>query len=135
GDDICQQQAAAPVDMEPTLFDIMFTDLKDGINTCLKNDGGNAATADIPMGGNTLTNIAAAGARTEPARFSDVQDNKGQYVATVGGTGDAITLTPTIAVTAYAAGQRFTFVAGGTTTGSDTVNVLCVCAKSVKPNA
>lgn len=131
GDNTWAQAAAAPVNIEAPDHDVHDTDLKDGINACLKKDGGNTATADIPMGGFTLTNISAAGARTEPARFSDVQDNKGQYVATVGGTADAITLTPSIAIGAYAAGQRFTFVAGGTNTGATTVNISGLGAKSI----
>lgn len=42
---------------------------------------------------------------------------------TVGGTADVITLTPTPAITAYADGQVFEFVATGTNTTNVTVNV------------
>ena len=101
------------------------------INATLKKDGGNTATANIPMGGYTLTNIANATARTSPASFAQAQDNAAQYIATVGGTADVITLTPTVAITAYAAGQRFQFIASGTNTGAVTVNVSSVGAKSV----
>lgn len=132
GDDVFAQEQANAVNIEATRLDTHATDLKDGINACLKKDRGNTATADIPMGGFTLTNIAAAGARTEPARFADVQDNLGQYVATVGGTADAITLTPSIAITAYAARQRFSFIASGDNTGAATVNVSGVGAKDIK---
>lgn len=45
------------------------------------------------------------------------------YVPTVGGTANAITLTPTIPITSYANGQRFTFVPPGNNTGAVTVNV------------
>lgn len=134
GDDVFAQQAAAPVDIEPTLMDTHDTDLKDGINACLKKDGGNTASADLPMGGFKHTNVAEAAARTQYARFSQVQDNKGQYIATVGGTADAITLTPSPAITAYAAGQRFSFIAGSTNTGAATVNVSSVGAKDIKRN-
>ena len=125
------EDAAASTAILATLHDTHDQDITDGINTALCKDGGNTATADIPMGGFTLTNIAAAGARTEPARFSDVQDNKGQYVASVGGSANAITLTPTIPITAYAAGQRFSFIAGSTNTTATTVNVSTVGAKSI----
>jgi hypothetical protein len=134
GDDLYQQQAAAPVDIEPTLMDIEATDVKDGLNACLKKDGGNTASADIPMGGFKFTNVAEAVARTQYARFSQIQDNKGQYVASVGGTADAITLTPSPAITAYAAGQRFTFIALATNTTAVTVIVSSVGAKSVVRN-
>lgn len=131
GDDTWTQAAAAPRNIEADDHDVHDTDIKDGINACLKKDGGNTATSDIPMGGFTITNISAAGARTEPASYGDVQDNKGQYVASVGGTADVITLSPTIAITAYAAGQRFTFIAGASNTGATTVNVSGVGAKSI----
>ena len=134
GDDTWQHAAAAPVDIVAPDHDNHDTDVANGVNVCLKKDGGNTATADIPMGGFTLTNIAAAGARTESASFADVQDNKAEYVATVGGTADAITLTPTIAITAYVAGQRFSFIAGGDNTAATTVSVSAVGAKSVVRN-
>ena len=105
GDDLYQQQAAAPVNIEPVLMDLEATDVKDGIDACLKKDGGNTATADLPMGGNKLTNVGAAAARNQYIRFAEAQDNAAQYIATVGGTGDAITLTPSLAFTAYAAGH------------------------------
>src|SRR4029079_7185684 len=126
------QQAAAPVSVDATLFDIHDTDLKDMINACYKKDGGNRATADLPMGGFKFTNVAEAAARNQFARFSQLQDNKGQYVGTVAGTADAITLTPSPAITAYVAGQRFTFIAGGDNTTAATVNVSGVVAKEIK---
>jgi hypothetical protein len=134
GDDVFQQQEAAPVNITSVLLDAEATDMGDAINDCLKKDGGNTATADIPMGGFTLTNISDAGALQEPASFDDIRNNRGQYVATVGGTADAITLTPTVAITAYAAGQRFSFIASGDNTGAVTVNVSSVGAKSIKMN-
>jgi microcystin-dependent protein len=135
GDDVYQQQAAAPVSVDATLFDVHDTDLKDMINACLKKDGGNTATADLPMGGFKFTNVAEAAARTQYARFSQLQDNKGQYVGTVGGTADAITLTPSPAITAYAAGQRFTFIAAATNTGATTVNISGVGAANIAGTA
>jgi hypothetical protein len=134
GDTVFAQQAAAPVDIEPTLLDVHATDLKDMINACLKKDGGNTATANIPMGGFGFTNVAEATARTMYARFSQIQDNKGEYVATVGGTADVMTLTPSPAITAYAAGQRFSFIAGGTNTGATTLNVSGVGAIAIRRN-
>lgn len=126
------QAAAAPVNILATDHDTHDQDVADGVNACFKKDGGNTATADLPMGGFKLTNVGVAAARTQYARFSQVQDNAAQYIATVGGTADVITLTPAIAITAYAAGQRFTFIAGGTNTGTTTINVSTVGAKDIK---
>jgi hypothetical protein len=131
-----QQADAAGVDIISPDHDTHDQDVADGVNACLKKDGGNTATADIPMGGFTLTNIAAAGALTEPARFSDVKNSTATYYPTVGGTADAITLAGTsAAITAYAAGQRFSFLnTGGPNTGAATVNVDSVGAKDIKRN-
>ena len=63
-----------------------------------------------------------------------MQDGTATYVGTVGGTADVITITPTIAITAYAAGQRFSFLASGTNTGATTLNVSAVGAKAVVRN-
>lgn len=131
GDTTWNQADAAGVKIVTSGHDSHDTDLKDMINATLKKDGGNTATANIPMGGFTLTNIASATARTSPASFAQAQDNAGQYIATVGGTADVITLTPSPAITAYAAGQRFQFIASGTNTGAVTVNVSGVGAKAI----
>ena len=125
-----QQADAASVDIVSNHHDTHDQDIADGLNTSLQKDGGNTATANIPMGGFTFTNIAAATARTMPARFSDLQDGKGIYVPTVSGT-NTIVLTTGYTVTAYAAGQRFTFIVGTTNTGATTVNVDGLGAKSV----
>src|SRR5262245_45971339 len=105
------------------------------INACLKKDGGNTAVSDLPMGGFKFTNVAEAAARTSPARFSQLQDNKGQYIGTVGGTANAITLTPSPAISAYVAGQRFSFFATATNTDAATINVSGVGAVSVTGTA
>lgn len=54
------------------------------------------------------------------------------YVPTVGGTANAITLTPTVAMTAYAAGQRFSFIAANDNTGDTTVAVSGLAAKTIQ---
>ena len=131
GDTTWAQAAAASVKIVTSGHDAHDTDIKDGINAALKKDGGNTATANIPMGGFTVTNIADATARTSPASFGQTQDNKPHYVSVVGGTGDATTLTPSPAITAYAAGQRFQYLAPGTNTGAATVNVSGLGAKSI----
>jgi microcystin-dependent protein len=53
------------------------------------------------------------------------------YVATVGGTATAITLTPTVASTAYAAGQRYRFIAGSASSAATTINVSGLGARNL----
>ena len=61
-----------------------------------------------------------------------VQDQAFTWCGTAGGTANAITLTPTPAITAYAAGQTFTFVSGAVNTGAATVNVSGIGSKSIQ---
>ncbi len=60
--------------------------------------------------------------------------NLAAYVATVGGTGDAITLFPSPAITAYAAGQMFQFVATGLNTTAVTISISSLAQKAVTKN-
>jgi hypothetical protein len=53
-------------------------------------------------------------------------------VNTVGGTGDAITVTLASGITAYATGQMFRFVAGAANTGAVTINVNSIGVKKVR---
>lgn len=126
-----QEADAAGVDIVSSDHDTHDQDMANGINACLKKDGGNAATSNLPMGGFRHTNVGAATARSNYARFSDLQDGKGIYVPTVGGTANAITLTTGYSVTAYAAGQTFRFIAQATNSGAATVAVDGLGAKSI----
>lgn len=121
----------AGVDIVATDHDTHDQDMADAISATLLKDGGNTATGNLPMGGFRHQNVGASVARTDYARFSDHQDGKGIYCPTVGGTGNAITLTTGYSVSAYAAGQRFAFIVGTTNTGAATVNVDSQGAKSI----
>lgn len=113
--------------------DIHDQDLSDGINSCLKKDGGNTATANIPMGGFVLTNMGDSTARTQSPSTGQLQDGKFIYYPTVGGTVDVITLSGTAApITAYTAGQTFRFkAAGANATTTPTVNIDGVGAVTI----
>jgi hypothetical protein len=64
------------------------------------------------MGTYKHTGVGNASARDQYAAMGQVQDGSGIWCGTAGGTADAITLTPSPAIPAYAAGQRFEFKAG-----------------------
>lgn len=81
-----------------------------------------------------ITSLAAATARTDAASLASIQDGTGVYVATVGGTADAITLTPSPAIAAYAAGQRFSHIASGANTTAVTIAVSGLAAKAGTKN-
>lgn len=127
-----QQADAASVDIISPDHDTHDQDIADGLNTALCKDGGNTATANIPMGGFTFSNLAAASGPLNPARLTDALISG--YAATVGGTANAITLTTGYTFTAYAAGQEFSFIVGTTNTGAVTVNVDSIGAKNLVRN-
>ena len=83
------------------------------------------------MGGFNHTGVSNATARTQYASMAQVQDQGGVYVATVAGTADAITLTPSPAITAYAAGQRFAFIASGANTTTVTIATSGLATRAV----
>lgn len=112
------------------------TDIATALTQSLAADGQTTVTANLPLAGFKLTGVGAATARTDAATLAVIQDGVGVYVATVGGTVDAITLTPSPAITAYAAGQRFSFIAAGANTGATTVTISGIGggAKSITKN-
>ena len=109
-------------------------DFATGLTTAITKDGQTTVTAHIPLGGFKLTGVGAATARTDAATIATVQDGTGVYIATVGGTADVVTLTPSPAIAAYAAGQTFRFVASGANTTNVTVNVSALGAKALTKN-
>lgn len=108
-----------------------MSDVATALSTALLKDGSQTVTNDIPFAGFKLTGIGAATARTDAASLATIQDGTGIYIGTVGGTVDVITLTASPPITAYAAGQRFSFIAGGANTTVTTVNINALGAKSV----
>lgn len=124
--------ASLGIGIEAGRHDTQDDDFATGINQCLNKDGSNAATGNLNLGGNKLTNIGAATARTDAAQTTQVQDGSFVWCGTSGGTANAQTLTPSPAITAYTAGQTFRFIAGFTPTGTYTINVSGLGAKNVK---
>lgn len=124
------QPVAANTLIEASVFNALTADLATGISTMVAKDGQTTITANLPMAGYRHTGVGNASARTMYAAAGQVQDNALCY-GSVGGTADAITLTLTPAITAYAAGQKFAFIASGANTTAVTINVNSVGAKDV----
>jgi hypothetical protein len=108
-----------------------FDNFKTGLENCVTLDGQNTPSANLPMGNFKHTGVGNASARNQYAAAGQVQDQSFIWGGTGGGTADAITLSPSPAITAYAAGQKFSFIASGDNTGAVTVNVSSVGSKSV----
>lgn len=115
-------------------FNAFSADVATGLSTCILKDGTQTVTANIPLGGFKITGLGAGTARTDGASLATIQDGTGVYVGTVGGTADVITLTSSPAITAYAAGQTFRFIASGANTTNVTVAVSGLAAKAITKN-
>jgi len=128
------QPVVSGTDIDPTVFNALTADLATGLSNCIAKDGQTTVTANIPMATYKFTGLGAGSARTDSASLANVQDGTGVYVATVGGTADVITITPSPAITAYTAGQTFRFIASGTNTTNVTVNANALGAKAITKN-
>lgn len=133
GSDAWQQLDAAGRKILSVDQDDEANDQATAINACLFKDGGNFA-ADMDINGNKFTNVGNAAARASFAAAGQVQDSSLQWAGTSSGT-DTITASVTPAITAYAAGQCFRFIAGGTNTGAATLNLNSVGAADIKKGA
>lgn len=87
-----------------------------GLSTCVLKDGTQTITANIPMSGFKFTGVGVATAIDQYVTAGQVQSNGISYCGTSGGTANAQTLTPSPLISAYAAGQRFSFLPGLTNT-------------------
>lgn len=111
--------------------DANFADISAALTASMAKDGQTTPTANLPMGNLKHTAVAAATARTEYARAAEVQDGAMVW-ATVGGTGDVITLATSFGPAAYTAGQVIKFKATAANTTAVTVNWNALGAKALK---
>jgi len=112
-----------------TVFNALTADLAGGLTNAITKDGQTTPTNNIKMGGFKLTNLGAGVVATDAAQIGQIQAGTTSYISVSGI--DTITgnLIPTL--TAYAAGNTFSFVASGTNTGSVTLNIDGLGAKDV----
>ena len=123
------QPVVANTVISSTVFNALTADLATGLSTCITKDGQTTPTANIPMGTFKFTNLGNGSAATDSATLGQVQASTTKLV-TVTGT-DTITGTMTPALTAYASGQMFYFVAAGANTGAVTLNIDGLGARNV----
>tara|TARA_R110000868_G_scaffold157001_2_gene384058 strand:- start:892 stop:4092 length:3201 start_codon:yes stop_codon:yes gene_type:complete len=126
-----QEADGAGVDIIAVDHDTHDQDMASGINAALKKDGGNSPSANLPMGGYKHTNVADASALTHYLTAKQAFANTGNYISTVGGTGNAVTLTTGFSLTAYATGQEFSWKITTQNTTAATVNIDGLGVKSI----
>jgi hypothetical protein len=123
------QPVVANTVISATVFNALTADLATGLSTCITKDGQTTVTANIPFGNNKITALGAGTAASDAANLGQVQSTAAKLV-TVTGT-DTITGTMSPALTAYAAGQLFYFIANAANTGAVTINIDGLGAKSI----
>jgi len=116
-----------------TAFNALTADLATGLSTCVTKDGQTNPTANLPMAGYKLTGLGTGSASTDSATLGQVQSNTVSLIGSISGT-NTITGSLSPAITAYAAGQMFWFVAASANTGATTININSLGAKSITKN-
>lgn len=127
--------AVASTLISSSKFNNTINDIATALTASVAANGETTITAAQPMAGFRHTAVGNAAARNEYAAMGQVQDQTSVWGGTAGGTANALTLTPTPAITAYVAGQIFRFIAGLTSTGAITIAVSGLATKAVQMNA
>ena len=126
------QPVVAGTVISSTAFNALTTDLANGLSTAITKDGQTTVTANIPLAGFKVTGLGAATVGTDAAQYAQLQGGTDKLI-TVTGT-DTLTGSMTPVLTAYAAGNQFSFVAANTNTGAVTINIDGVGVKSITKN-
>jgi hypothetical protein len=101
-----------------------FSDIASALTASIAADGQTTVTASLPMNSNKLTGLAVGSAATDSAHLGQIQAEAYIWCGTMTGSADAGVLTPAPAITAYAAGQRFVWMASSNVnTGAMTVAI------------
>lgn len=100
-----------------------FNDIASALTQSLSKDGQTVPTANLPMGSFKLTGLGNGSARTDSVTVGQVQDSSFMWGGTAGGTSDALTIAPSPAITAYAAGQAWRLINQGTPNATTTPTI------------
>ena len=127
--------AVSSTQINPSDWNNLLNDISTALTTTITKDGQTTPTADLPMGGYKHTGVNTASARNQYAAASQVQDSSFTWCGTATGTADALVLTPSPSISAYAAGQRFSFKASASpNTTATTVAISGLTTKAIEFN-
>jgi hypothetical protein len=98
-------------------------------------DGQSVVTADLPLATHKFTGMKVGTAATDSLTLGQAQAEAFVWCGTATGSADAIVLTPSPPITAYAAGQRFVWMASSlTNTAATTVAISGLSAIALQDN-
>lgn len=106
-----------------TEVNVNFADLAQGLSNTITRDGQTTVTANIPMSGFRFTGLSAGVGNADSVTVGQVQSGIITWAGTTGGTGNALTLSPSPSIGSYTAGLRLVFVANANNTGAVTLTV------------
>lgn len=106
-------QAVVPANSltSSTNFNATINDIASALTQSVSKDGQTVPTGNMPMGTYRHTNVGAAQSITDYAQAGQVQDGAFVWGGTASNTTDEMEVDMTPAIAAYAAGQRFAFLA------------------------
>jgi hypothetical protein len=116
------------------VFNAVMVELSASLSNRICKDGQTTITQNLPMNAKKLTGLVAGSALSDSCSIQNLMYNTGKYVSTVGGTVDAITLTPSPSTNGYQVGLELLFIASGANTGATTVDVSSLGAKAITKN-
>ena len=118
-----------------TQVDANNSDIATALTQSIAVDGQSTVTGSLPMNANKFTGLAVGAAATDSLNLGQAQAEAMHWCGTAGGAADAITLAPSPAITAYAAGQRFVWKASSNVnTGATTVAISGLAAIALQDN-
>ena len=118
-----------------TQVDANNSDIATALTQSIAVDGQSVVTGDIPLATHKFTAMKVGSAATDSLSLGQAQAEAFVWCGTASGGADAITLAPSPAITAYAAGQRFVWMASGSTnTGATTVAISGLSAIALQNN-
>ena len=134
GNTVWEQNRQAGVLVNTEEHDQHDQDIAQALTDSLAKDGQTVPTANLPMGAKKHTGVADADANDQYAAWGQVLGLVTPFVpaANVGGTGDAITLTPSSPITAYEVGKGYRFFVQNANTASPTLAVSGLAAVSLR---
>jgi hypothetical protein len=118
-----------------TQVDANNSDIATALTQSIAVDGQSTVTGNIPLSTYKLTGVGAGSAATDSLTLGQAQAEAMHWCGTAGGAANAITLAPSPAITAYAAGQRFVWKASSNVnTGATTVAISGLAAIALQDN-
>lgn len=114
-------------------MNLLVNDMIDMLTQSISRDGQTVILNNLPMATKILTDLGSGAVATDSANLGQIQAEATVWSGVATGTANALLLTPTPAITAYAAGQRFVFLASASpNTGAVVVDVNSVGVKAVE---